>query len=306
MKYFMTILMLFVALDSYSKEFHHLKGSIIRSLWSKNNEVLFGLKGKKGEAKVFMSEDFGVTLKQLNEGRSLSDNASDVQAVAKAPNGNIYAGTWRNGAYVSKNDGNSFSKLNSVKAIDIRSIEILADGKILMITTDKGLLESRDNGTTFSILNSSIGFCWSFKVLNNGSDIYIATKDKGLLYSSNGGKNFTNIFKTILDTSQLAIINSNNEETFVLATAQGIFTSLDRGKSWLKRKETGDGYYFSISNTDEKIYLGGDSTGLFQGKLTQTLKSIGWDKTAIVNINSHQNGYYLGTWGRGFISGLRQ
>ena len=95
-------------------DLHVLKGRIIRSLAVEAGDarhILAGQKSSKpGSALVFQSTDGGMTWRTLNGNRPLAPEASDVQAVAAFSRDVLLAGTWKQGLYISRDDGASFAR----------------------------------------------------------------------------------------------------------------------------------------------------------------------------------------------------
>ena len=105
--------------ELWGGSFSKLKSRIIRSVTvSPHNQkkIIAGNKGSAaGDAKLFASDNGGVSWRFLNNGKSLTSNATDVQAVAVVSPTVILAGTWKHGLFRSDDSGESFNQVNGIR-----------------------------------------------------------------------------------------------------------------------------------------------------------------------------------------------
>jgi hypothetical protein len=180
-----------------------LEKQIIRCI-SKNariESVLFaGLKGANPvDGKVVMSMDFGQSWTYLNQGKSLSKEAEDVQTIESSPHDKnmIFAGTWKNGLFKSTDSGNTFMKVDNFPSNDVRAIIYHPKNKhhILVATTSHGIVETMNNGETWlskdnEYLKSNFRALWNLaQSPYNPNVLYALTIKQGLYISEDFGKN---------------------------------------------------------------------------------------------------------------------
>ena len=297
-----------------------LENQIIRSI-SKNSNIenmLFaGLKGNNpGDAKVVMSLDSGQSWTYLNQGKSLSKGAEDVQTIESSPHETnlIYAGTWKNGLFKSTDSGNTFTKVENFPSNDIRAVIYHPKNKnqILIATTSHGIVETANNGETWEskdadYLKSNFKALWNLvQSPYNPSVLYALSIGQGLHKSDDFGKNWTKI----IDDPKMIIFGlgfQNEQEIWCSSTnfqSSKLYSSKDSGTSFKLREQQIDdiiGSFASINNTETKFYLGGQK-GLYILSNNKIINSkIALPFPEVANLLEVNNKLLIATWGNGLI-----
>jgi ligand-binding sensor domain-containing protein len=78
-----------------------------------------------------------------------------VRALAITSNGDFYAGTSGGGLFRSKNNGDSWSKID-IPSNYVGAIAINSDGHIFIGTSLRGVYRSMDNGQTWNQINTGL------------------------------------------------------------------------------------------------------------------------------------------------------
>lgn len=222
---------------------HVFQGEIIRSYAfhpQKPNEILVGLKGKQGEAKVYHSTDYGLNWNVLNKGKALCDSCEDVQAIAFIDDETFIAGTWKNGLYLSTNSGKKFNKVSAVPASDIRSIAVSPAGIVYVATTTLGIVKTEDKGRTWqsphpSDLNTVLPSWKIYLVPSTNKILYACTFQNGLYKTTNGGVDWKQewfdkdimIWDIELVDNEIFAVGSSKDKNYLFYNVLG-------GKKWKK------------------------------------------------------------------------
>lgn len=174
---------------------HHFKGKIIRSYTVPafdENQLIVGLKGGAGEALIYRSNDTGSNWEVLNGGNPLCSECEDIQSICSPEANIILAGTWKNGLFLSKDNGKSFEPVKNFEAKDVRSIVHSESGKTFAATTTHGILMSENNGKKWNSihdesLNKSLA-AWDLKIHPGSKNIlYAMTFENGIYKSIDAG-----------------------------------------------------------------------------------------------------------------------
>ncbi len=167
---------------------HKLKGRIVRSLAVEPGNaahVLVGQKASKaGSALVFKSLDGTASWRTQNGNAPLAPQATDVQAVAAVSAELLLAGTWKQGLYVSRDGGGSFSRVTGFPGADVRDLKVAGD-KIYAATPRHGILVSTDAAKTWTSMGPNREFFWSLDVV--GDALYASSLEGGVYRWRNGG-----------------------------------------------------------------------------------------------------------------------
>ncbi|MBN2354992.1 T9SS type A sorting domain-containing protein [candidate division KSB1 bacterium] len=203
--------------------------------------------------------------KSSDQGQSWSAiNPAQLQnvwfyCITKTSNGNLYAGSWSEGVFLSTDNGATWQPYNS-GLTDLAVDEVVEhpSGALFVGTRNGGVFRSDDSGATWTAKNNGIG----------GMEIYtLDFASDGTLYA--GG-----YFK-------------------------GLYSSNDMGETWTQVAPQNLYYYLDLIavHTDGSIYIGGSSFGIMKSSdngATWTLKSTGlWDMD-VTYLHSAGNALYLG------------
>ncbi len=296
-----------------------LKGKIIRSIGgspTNSSELYAGLKGKKlNTGTIHKSTDFGKTWKPLNNGSSISPYTSDIQAIAVASDltNTIYAGTWKDGLYKSKDQGKTWKRDVNFPSSDIRSIKTGIQNPLLVYaaTSSFGVIKSIDGGSTWirctpEVINTSFQFAWSIELdTKNDRIVYAQTYSKGVWKSIDQG----NTWKQVLDTKGKTCwdmkISEDSKNIWVATSKSGanlsaIYHSKDGGNNWKELPNTPQIGLSQINMIDNKtLIIGSWKQGVFILKNDKWIKIDSVDFDTISEIITDKNQIVIGSWGNG-------
>lgn len=272
-----------------------LPGKIIRSLAVTPDRILAGLKGKApGSALVFESQDGGKTWRGLNDGRSVSPRASDVQAVA-ALGGVILAGTWKHGLFVSRDGGASFKPAPALPSKDVRGLLVVGgeDPIIYTATARDGVFRSEDRGQSWRSIGPGQDFFWS--LAHKEDQLFAVSLEKATYRCDRDAGKWQKIF-----TSDDAYALTGTGDELVIAAQTGGYHSGDAGETWrrlaLPRKEK----LSSVLMLDGKTALFGSwGDGLLKVDLATGASRRVLAGTAVIHLAVAGRTLLVGSWGSG-------
>ncbi len=223
------------------KSQHYLDSTTVRSSVFRKTNGLLGTKGAEvGSGFVYQwKED---KWECLNEGKPLSLEVEDVQAVEIVNKTTYLAGTWKNGLFITKNAGETWQKLKDFPSNDIRCIQRANKTKLIYAaTTDYGIMKSFDNGYTWEACiedSTRVNLAsWSIEIdPKNDSTIYAMTFGRKIKKSMDQGKTWNDVLvKEGVMFYDLYISKTNSKLLWVAGAREkgGILChSSDGGKTW--------------------------------------------------------------------------
>lgn len=302
-----------------------LKGKIIRSLSkTKATPTTFyaGLKGDNfGAALIYKSEDAGKTWFPINNGKSISPYASDIQAISIANDSKstIYAGTWKDGLFKSTDHGKTWKRDKNIPSSDIRSIQSGIQTPLLVYasTSAFGVLKSIDGGETWKrndpkVIESTFKFAWSIELdKNNDSIIYAQTFNKGVWQSMDQGDSWKKILDTKGQVSWDLKISEDSKSLWVAASKSGdsissVYHSENQGKTWREINnvpQIGVSQINVIERKKEKIiFLGSWTNGIFvfENEAWKKMNEVDFDVISEIVLNDNE--LLIGSWGNGIYN----
>ena len=167
---------------------------------------------------------------------------------------NILAGT-NTGAYVSSDDGNSWSSLGLT---DYLVFCFAASGTNLFAGTKHGIFLSTNDGASWTDVNSALTDTAVGTLAISGANIFAGTADGAFLSTNNGtswaviDSGLTDDFGVRIAINTIAIIGTN---IFAGTPGEGVFLSTNNGTSWnavnsgLAGREV-----FSLSVIDQNLF----------------------------------------------------
>jgi len=292
----------------------HLQNLVIRRYTVQTELSLVGIKGKTpGAGLVYSKKSNEKVWRVTNEGKALSPEVTDVQAVAIVNDSIFLAGTWKNGFFRTQDAGASWYKLDSFPASDIRAIRISRSNHELIYasTVSHGIMKSTDLGNSWhpysaDSLSKRLA-SWSMEVdPENASTPYTLTYANGILRTYDQGKNWEPILKHEgIMFYDLAISNRDPNKLWAVGANDSIgviYTSDDQGKSWTMLSEIPEGSFNQVAltgNREEVLLVGSWNNGAF----IHTHQ--GWSKLAAIafetisGIYAHSDKISFFTWGNG-------
>lgn len=209
--------------------------AIITSLIATNDYFLAGTL----ENGIYKSDNEGRNWSASNQGIS-NGNSSTIQAFSKEDN-KVIVNT-NSGVYISVNGGLIWTKINQglnniwIYSLCITGNKLIAGGNYsLFISSDLGAnwVDKSDN-IPFPLMSvtaiTAIGDTIIIGVSDSDSGPFYG---KSYIYSSNdGGNSWSQTFSFNIENSAVTSLIVNNDTLFASTSTDGIFYSLDMGKSW--------------------------------------------------------------------------
>ena len=208
---------------------------------------------------------------------SLGTLAYSVAACPASPKDIIYAGTNGQGVYRSTDGGETWSYEGGTDRLAIMGLAVHpSDCQTAYAATWKGGVYKR-SGTSWSQKKEGLGSC----LYSNGAVVidpnepprlYVGVRAAagvsgcGVFVSTNGGDVWTRTQLANKDVGAL-FIASRTPYTIYAGTAEGVFTSIDRGNTWseLGRGLPGGKQVWAVIETPAgQVYAGTESKGLYR------------------------------------------
>ncbi|MBD3635904.1 MAG: hypothetical protein HUJ25_01070 [Crocinitomicaceae bacterium] len=306
-------------IDKTKEPLEFFNGTIVRS-YAVNNEfpdhMLVGIKGEPGDAKVYHSPDSGTNWKVLNSDQPLCDSCEDVQTVCFLDDKTFLAGTWKNGLFISRDNGKTFSPIKKFPAKDIRSVVRAPMGTLFVATTSHGILASEDSGKTWKNTHDAELIdelaCWKLCIAPKSNNIlYALTFDNGVYKSINSGETWDRvIYEKDVMIWDLAFIEN---EIYAVGGSENenyLFRSYMGDKNWRKFKLNifGNVNSLNIFKTfnDYFLLMGTWKNGIHKSYAIEyslqgfsCIPIIEEDTTGVSQVYSNDEYVYNFTWGDG-------
>ena len=289
-----SLAVLVFAAEAAAESRHVLKGRIIRALAiepGNPDHILVGQKaGKPGSGLVFKSLDGGKTWRTQNGNAPMAPSAADVQAVAALSATRLLAGTWKHGAFSSRNGGRRFEALAGELGADVRDFA-LTGGKVYAATATRGVFESRDNGASWTRVGGrALPFLWS---LTSGTDALYASSPKAGVFAFREGA-----WRHIFDQDKIYAAAAPAEPGGQIALAGETGLYLGRAGNWRKVVK-GEKFAAILMAADGALLAGSWQDGLAvitpAGKVAKRILK----GKAVIHLKSVNQKIYAGTWGDG-------
>jgi len=186
-----------------------------------------------------------------------------VLAIARAKNGDLFAGTGSYGVLHSSNDGRTWLQTGLIDST-IRSIVIDAEGRIYAGGTS--LMQSTDNGATWSALGIRNETIYGMAVTKNDA-ILVATDYDGLYRSTDHGATWT-LVSVVWEVSHAVGMNANGdiyaEVEDYFGGKRSVYRSTDEGTTWTVCGVLNGSVQCFAFNASGNIFAGTDSSGIFR------------------------------------------
>ena len=213
---------------------------------------------------LFVSADFGNNWVDTYNGI-----VNQIVTKVLARGDKIYAGTQRNGVFVSKDKGQTWENMNLG---NYRIIDMIFKGEELFVLSSEGIFSNTNDGVIWEYRNSGL----ENRVLNNfainGEELYIGT-DKGMYRSTNDGWRWDKV-SPILETHRINSIYINSNQEIYVATEGNIYFSTDHGETW-------DFTNYGMTNLSTNVVTGNDDilvVGTYPEKLFPAVIYTSYDK----------------------------
>ncbi len=186
----------------------------------------------------------------------------------------IYAGVWLGGVYVSSDDGNTWSSINSdmlswAAVHDITAnVTVDFNVELFVATLGNGVCFSPDGGESWTKLNLEYNFVWSIASTSTGT-LFAGTYGDGLYTSDDNGQNWTKVVG--VNAQYIYDITVDAEDNVYISTLLGgIYTSNNGGSSFSNAGMGGFGTSSVLAfgtSESSSVYVG-TSDGSIYRKIT--------------------------------------
>jgi len=230
----------------------------------------------------------------------------DIISMAKSGS-NIFAGTSK-GVYLSIDEGNNWSAVNS-GLTNTFVLALATNGdKIYAGTKGGGVFLSSNNGTNWSAVNNGIKDSLISSLAIIGNNIFAGTSSNGVYLSNNNGNIWTAVNTDLTNQFTFSLVTLGDK--IFVATYGGVFSSSNNGSNW-SSINTGLPY---ISNQISKLAVSGTNIlALAFGDDLYKLQNneFSWSKmntglSDISGFSASENDIYIGTIYSGMNSSFDQ
>ena len=190
------------------------------------------LTGKRARASI---GDTGGVLR-LNGGswRPLGPKATDVRALVVDAKGVLFAGTRAGGVYRSRDDGLTWTAVNSgLSTLDVRALAAAPTGALFAGTRSGGVFRSADSGDNWEPANTGLEPS-DVRALaaGPGGAIYAGTRVGGVFRTTDGGRRWVPVNSGLASLDVRALAVGSKSEVFAGTVGGGVCHSTDNGASW--------------------------------------------------------------------------
>ena len=234
---------------------------------------------------------------------SITGSTKDVRCLASTGT-NIFAGTYGDGMFLSTNNGNSWTAVNTGLSSGINTIAI-SGTNIFAGAADGYVYKSTNNGSSWTA-GAYVGGGQIFTLLISGTNIFAGTNGGGVFLSTDNGSTWTatgNLPGNIVN--ELALSGTN----IIAATCHGIWKSTNNGGTWIDISSpaisTLAGFTLTVngSNIFAGMYAVGEYLSTDNG-VTWAHAITGLTTTDVRRSTKNGNNIYAGTFGGGvFVTG---
>ena len=246
------------------------------------------------ETRVYACTDIGVYL-TTNSGENWTKKNNGltnlfVHCIA-VNDSDVFAGTYGNGIFYSKNNGDSWTQLKSnlPENLFVSLIAIFPNklgNKSLIVGTNNGVFLSMDYGTSWTKINNGLDTNYVMTVIITNSDmlgnseIFLSTKGQGIVYTSDEGSNWsqTNAGLPSNYIYSLAAVPQSKGRISLFAGVyySGIYLSTDNGINWHQINEylPTDNYLTLLIIKDGYIFTAINGTSIWKRPLSELITDV--------------------------------
>lgn len=212
---------------------------------------------------------------------------SDVRAIAKDNNGNLYAGLFGIGIYKSSDNGNNWTLINNgLTSLAVHSIVVNQSNEIFVGTLGGGVYSSVDGGVNWNHKPMSYNFVWALASASNGN-LYAGTYGNGVYRSTDNGNTW--IRSTSYPANFVyALSVDGNGNLFASSWEAGVFVTNTNSNSWQSVGLGGFGVSSVMVNSMNNAVFAGTSNGAVL-KLNDSPNSVNGNLEIPNNFSLEQN-----------------
>jgi phosphodiesterase/alkaline phosphatase D-like protein len=191
----------------------------------------------------------------------------EILTLAINSSGYVFAGTNGSAAYLSTNNGTSWTQLyKGLSNSHVRSLAINSAGYVFA-GTDGGVNLSTNNGTSWTPINSGLETDTLVQTLaiNSAGYIFAGTSSGGVFLSTNNGTSWSPV-NNGLTTGNVHTLAINSSDYFFAGTVGGgVFLSTNNGSSWspVNTGITNTSIWTLAVNSSGNVFAGTYGGGVF-------------------------------------------
>ncbi|MCF8242719.1 MAG: choice-of-anchor A family protein [Melioribacteraceae bacterium] len=208
------------------------------------------------ESTIYAATEIGVRKSTDNGSTWISANLeeSDVRALL-IKDGNLYAGTWGGGIFISSDNGDNWSEFNDgLSTLAVHALAMNSAGTIFAGTYGEGIFRVTEGNSTWEKLNVGYRFIWSIEVAQNDY-IFAGTYGSGLFRSMDDGDTWTKQFNGMTAQHIYSITIDANDNVFAGSWLNGVYASDTYGDEFENLGLNGFGVniVFNIEDGGDKL-----------------------------------------------------
>jgi photosystem II stability/assembly factor-like uncharacterized protein len=264
-----------------------------------------------------ISTDNGKNWSAANKGLSTGRTQSiDVMDVAISGTGELFAGLYYDGVYLSTDTGGTWNAMDDKAPDESPAIMLMCNGDLYFVTYPDGLIRYMKKGLTWN--KNYLGFQNEtiVSLAVKDSTVFIGTWGKGIIRSRIKGNIITRIDTLLRGVTISDIVVNSKGGIYAGTFYQGIFRSTDNGGNWTQINTGLTSLNInSIAVSDDYIFASAYKAGIFLSPDSGT----SWTEwnTGLPNLNTSKitisdSAVYIevedqGIWRRSFkeITGVR-
>jgi|WetSurMetagenome_2_1015567.scaffolds.fasta_scaffold27239_3 photosystem II stability/assembly factor-like uncharacterized protein len=227
---------------------------------------------------------------------------------------NIFAGTDSNGVYLSTNNGESWSEINS--GLTNKCVYTFAvSGNNIFSGTADGVFLSTNNGGNWTAVNNGLTCNEVWTLTASGTNLFAGTYPDGVFLSTNNGRNWISVNNGLTNKRVSTFIVSGSN--IFSGTDNGVFLSTNNGRDWteacsnLKQKGLQTKCVNSLASIGTNLFAG-TGTSMGGGVFLSTNNGDSWAEVddglgspkyiIIYTLAVHETNIFAGTKGGIFLS----
>ncbi len=172
----------------------------------------------------FSQPDNGTNWTQINNGLT----TIQVSSLAISSSGNIFAGTYAGGVFLSTDNGTNWSEINNgLTNTYVYSLAINSNDHVFAGTWEGGVFLTTDNGGNWSQINNGLDSTDVLSLaINSIGYIFAGTYDGGIYLSTDNGANWTEINAGLAFISINSLAINSIGYVFAGTYGRGVFRSV--------------------------------------------------------------------------------
>ncbi|NNC83841.1 MAG: T9SS type A sorting domain-containing protein [Flavobacteriales bacterium] len=216
-----------VALQTLNDQSWSLMNDGITAVYVERMVTINGVIYLLTDSGLFISNDGGTSWQHSVQG--MTD--TELMALAKAPNGDLFAGGER---LYRSTDGVVWEDLSaSFPDSEVYAVDILitSDDRVIVATEDYGIRYTDDNGSSWSIANTGLADI-TMNFIRQGPTGELFTCDAENLYRTSDIDAGWNMINTGLTDTDVINFTVGTGALFAITYSDGLFRSVDNGNTW--------------------------------------------------------------------------